>query len=213
MAAIAVVFGLTLSIARAREKDTRQANPTIIAAGELKAASDFAAIRDQRERAVALFTEAGKVLQSPRCLNCHPVERAPTQGNDLRPHNPPVAGGEDGHGVAGLPCVSCHGSSNFDIPERNPTIQSIPGNLKWALAPRSMAWQGQSLASICQQLKDPRRNGGRSLAQIHEHVAHDPLVAWGWQPGAGRDPAPGTQETLGTLIAAWIAAGAHCPTS
>ncbi len=74
-----------------------------------------------------------------------------------------------------------------------------------------MAWQGKSLSEICTQIKDPARNGGHSLAEIHEHMAKDPLVAWAWQPGHGRVPAPGTQEEFGELIEAWIATGAHCP--
>jgi hypothetical protein len=42
-------------------------------------------------------------------------------------------------------------------------------------------------------------------------MAEDPLVAWGWTPGAGREPAPGTQEVFGRLIAEWVATGAACP--
>jgi len=74
-----------------------------------------------------------------------------------------------------------------------------------------MAWQGKSLREICLQLKDGRRNGGRTFSTIHEHMATDPLVGWAWHPGEGRRPAPGTQGQLGELIEAWIAAGAHCP--
>src|SRR5256885_16658813 len=51
----------------------------------------------------------------------------------------------------------------------------------------------------------------RSLELLHEHLAHDDLVAWGWSPGSGRDPVPGTQEVLGELIRAWIDSGAECP--
>jgi hypothetical protein len=65
---------------------------------------------------------------------------------------------------------------------------------------------------ICQQIKDPKRNGGKTLAAIHEHMANDTLVGWGWAPGGQREPAPGTQEQFGALIAAWIATGAQCPT-
>ena len=36
---------------------------------ELKSAASFANIADENARAVALFTEAGKVIQHPRCLN------------------------------------------------------------------------------------------------------------------------------------------------
>ena len=79
------------------------------------------------------------------------------------------------------------------------------------MAPLSMAWQQKSLAQICAQIKDPARNGGKTLAQIQEHMAHDTLVGWGWHPGGTREPAPGTQEQLGALTAAWIATGAECP--
>jgi hypothetical protein len=74
-----------------------------------------------------------------------------------------------------------------------------------------MAWEGKSIGEICQQIKDPNRNGGRDLALVHEHMAKDDLVAWGWEPGTGRDPAPGTQAMLGELIQAGIDTGARCP--
>ena len=72
----------------------------------LRAVSEFDSITDQRDRSIALFEEAGKVLQHPRCLNCHPVERSPTQGDDMHPHVPEVAGGPDNHGVSAPAAVS-----------------------------------------------------------------------------------------------------------
>jgi hypothetical protein len=75
-----------------------------------------------------------------------------------------------------------------------------------------MAWQRRTLAEICAQVKDPARNGGHTLAQIVEHMAHDPLVGWAWNPGAGREPAPGTQAAFGALVKAWADSGAACPT-
>lgn len=175
----------------------------------LRPVSEFAAITDRRERSIALFTEAGKVLQSPRCLNCHPVERIPTQGTDMHPHMPPVQGGDSEHGVAGMPCSSCHGAANAVT--LGDKIQSVPGHEHWSLAPASMGWQGKSLAEICAQLKDPRRNGGRSLEKIQEHMGRDTLVGWAWHPGEGREPAPGTQAEFGELVRAWIDSGATCP--
>jgi hypothetical protein len=175
----------------------------------LRPVKSFASIRDERERSAALFIEAGKVLQHPRCLNCHPVQQQPTQGDDLHTHDPPVHAGLTGHGVASLPCQSCHGTSN--VATLSAPIRTIPGDPHWALAPVSMAWQGKTLGEICAQVQDPRRNGGRTLAQIHEHMAVDHLVGWAWHPGEGREPAPGTQKRFGELIAAWIATGAHCP--
>jgi hypothetical protein len=173
---------------------------------ELKPASEFLSIQDKRARSIALFQEAGKVIQSPRCLNCHPVTDRPTQGDDMHLHQPPVKRGAGGMGAPGMRCFTCHGAANFDPGK-------VPGNPKWMLAPASMAWVGKSLSQICAQIKDPARNGGRSMAQIVEHMAHDDLVGWGWHPGAGRTPAPGTQEEFGALIKAWTETGAHCPKS
>lgn len=184
--------------------------PSPAAAPEaLRGVASFQSIRDPGARSVALFAEAGKVIQSPRCLNCHPVERRPTQGDDLHPHDPPMVAGDSGHGPAGMPCFSCHGPAN--VPTWGRDIQSIPGDPKWALAPVEMAWQGKSLGSICAQIKDPARNGGRSLEEIRHHMAEDHLVGWAWRPGAGRKPAPGSQQAFGELIAAWIDTGARCP--
>lgn len=175
-----------------------------VASAQLRPPSSFATINDRAARSAALFTEAGKVIQSPRCLNCHPATRRPTQGDDLHAHVPPMR-----EGVPGMPCGSCHGGST--VATLASSIESIPGHPHWGLAPESMAWQGKSLPEVCEQIKDPARNGGRSLAAIHEHVATDSLVGSAWHPGSGRAPAPGTQKEFGALIEAWISTGAHCP--
>ena len=49
------------------------------------------------------------------------------------------------------------------------------------------------------------------LAQVHDHLASDALVAWGWAPGANRTHAPGSQAELAALFQAWIDTGAVCP--
>lgn len=164
---------------------------------------DFAVISDQAKRSQALFIEAGKVLQHPRCLNCHPNDDRPRQ-RDLETHVPAVLRGDDDHGIVGLRCDSCHQMQNVQGTR-------VPGAPKWGLAPLSMAWQGKSLGEICEQLKDKQRNGGKTLDEIVDHTAHDALVAWGWTPGADREPAPGTQQAFGELFAAWVETGAHCP--
>jgi hypothetical protein len=79
------------------------------------------------------------------------------------------------------------------------------------LAPIEMAWVGKSLGEICQQIKDPERNGGKSMEELIHHMAEDSLVGWGWNPGVGREPAPGTQKEFGNLFRAWAEAGAVCP--
>jgi mono/diheme cytochrome c family protein len=156
------------------------------------------------ERSQALFEEAGKVLLHPRCINCHPSGEEPLQGEDEHPHQPLVERGAGGHGRVGMMCSTCHGSANFD-PGR------VPGAPGWRLAPASMAWEGRSLREICEGLKDPERNGDRSLSEIVRHMQEDALVGWAWKPGADREPAPGTQEALGKLIRVWVDTGAVCP--
>ncbi len=173
-------------------------------AGDLRTPDSFSDIADKTERSRALFAEAGKVIQSPRCLNCHPVGERPTQGADMHPHSPLVVRGADDKGAVGMRCTTCHQSANFES-------SGVPGHPLWHVAPRSMAWQQRSLAQICAQIKDTRRNGGKSMAQMHEHMASDSLVGWAWQPGGTREPAPGTQAQFGALIAAWIETGAACP--
>lgn len=175
----------------------------------LKPVSAFASMTDPAVRSPALFREMGKVLLHPRCVNCHPRSDRPNQGDAGVPHNPPVTRGPDGHGVAGLECATCHGPRNVAFANGQ---GSVPGDPQWHLAPASMAWEGKTLAEICRQLKDPRRNGGKTLAQIHEHNAHDGLVGWGWKPGVGRTPVPGSQAVFGELTKAWIDSGARCPT-
>jgi hypothetical protein len=107
-------------------------------------------------------------------------------------------------------CSGCHSGKNFPLHEAA-TYRSIPGHPRWGFAPLSMAWEGKSLGDICRQLKDVQRNGGRDLAALQEHIAKDDLVAWGWNPGEGRKPAPGSQQVAGELVQAWIDSGAECP--
>ncbi len=178
---------------------------TLAAEGEaLEAAAEFRSIANKEERSAALFVEAGRVLTHARCINCHPAGDEPLQGELGSRHEPPVRRGRSGLGVAGMECKTCHQKENFD-PGR------VPGAPAWHLAPRKMAWEGLSLPEICEQLKDPARNGNRTVADIVEHMAEDALVGWAWTPGAGREPAPGDQETFGGLIAAWAKTGAVCP--
>lgn len=175
-----------------------------VAAGELRSVADFDGIRDRAARSRALFLEASRVLMHPRCVNCHPDGDVPHQGMNLARHDPPVVRGPGGHGVPGMECGGCHQDGNLPLAR-------VPGAPKWHLAPLEMAWVGKSAAAICAQMKDPARNGGKTLEQIVEHSAHDELVAWGWAPGAGREPAPGTQAGFGALVAAWVETGAECP--
>ena len=175
-----------------------------VPAESLAKVDSFAAIGDTAARSAALFTEAAKVLTHPRCMNCHPAGDRPRQGDLGRLHQPPVDRGEDGFGLPALRCPICHQQANFD-PGR------VPGDPAWHLAPRDMGWEGKTVGQICAQIKDPTRNGGRSLDDIVHHIGTDHLVGWAWAPGAGRQSAPGTQAQEGALLDEWVKTGAVCP--
>ncbi|MBV9457250.1 MAG: Isoquinoline 1-oxidoreductase subunit [Bradyrhizobium sp.] len=174
----------------------------------LKHPSEFISISNEAERSRAIFGEIGKLIEHPRCMNCHPAGDHPLQGDDRHEHMPRVWRGETGHLATN--CFGCHTERNVTLHEAA-SYQSIPGNPRWDVAPLSMAWEEKSLGDICRQLKDVSRNGGRDLAMLQEHMAKDELVGWAWHPGEGRDPAPGDQETAGQLVQAWIDTGAQCP--
>jgi hypothetical protein len=200
---VRAVILLGLLAACSRPSPSPPARSDVPAAG-LRGPEEFAGISDPAERSRALFLEASRVLMHPRCLDCHPDGDVPLQGMDGRPHDPPVQRGPGGHGVVGMECQGCHQDHNLELAR-------VPGAPRWHLAPREMAWVGKTPRALCEQLKDPARNGGKTLQEIAEHSAHDELVAWGWAPGHGREPAPGTQAGFGALIAAWVETGAACP--
>jgi hypothetical protein len=185
--------------ARSQPIELRHAAPT-----ELLAVADFDVITDRGNRSRALFVELARVLVHPRCSNCHPSGDVPHQRMTMELHDPPATRGPEDNGVPGMECSTCH-------QDRNQELTRVPGAPKWHLAPIEMAWVGKSVAYICNQIKDPKRNGGKTLEQIVEHNSHDELVAWGWSPGADREPAPGTQAQFGALTAAWVETGAVCP--
>jgi len=182
---------------------TSTAGSTAVLPGSagLRGLADFAAIAEPRDRSVALFEEVGKVLTHPRCVNCHPSGDRAMQ-RDGQPHQPLVVRGDDGRGAVGMRCATCHGDGNVGV---------VPGDPAWHMAPAEMAWAGKSLGEICRQIKDPARNGGKDYPALIKHIAEDSLVAYGWNPPAHLEPAPGNQALATELFRAWVATGAHCP--
>jgi hypothetical protein len=160
-----------------------------------------------QEDGLAAWEKIHAVFSHPRCANCHTPDDHPRWGADdsAKFHAMNVMRGDGGMGNPGLRCSTCHGEAN-SAKEHAP-----PGAPGWHLAPVEMVWFGQTSAQICVQVKDPLRNGSRTLADIAEHVRNDKLVAWGWAPGPGREPAPGSAEETFAALEAWAAAGAPCP--
>lgn len=151
-----------------------------------------------------LFDPVASVVMSPRCLNCHQVE-APHQKDIGIVHAQQVVRGGDGHGSAVLHCAACHQASNS-------AQGRVPGAPNWHLAPLSMKWQGLDKKGICQQMKDPKRNGNRKTGeQVIEHMKTDPLVLWAWNPGAQRTLPPMSHEDFIKALETWADAGMPCP--
>lgn len=160
--------------------------------------------------ALAAFATIQSVLQHPRCQNCHIPGDAPLQLDAGVAHALNVQRGPAGSGVPGLPCSTCHAASN---PPASYGAHMPPGAPNWKLPPpeRKMVFIGLGPAALCASLKDQERNGGRDLAALLEHVSHDQLVLWGWEPGVGRAPVPVPHDAFVASFKTWIAAGAPCP--
>jgi hypothetical protein len=148
-----------------------------------------------------------QALQDPRCMNCHPAGEAPLQGDSSLPHAQNVQRGAMGHGRYALRCDACHQEANLPGPHLPP---GAPG---WHLPRRDepLVFEGRSSAELCRQLKDPERNGHKSLEELFAHVDHDPLVLWGWSPGEGRTPVKVSHLELVAAMRAWIDGGCECP--
>jgi hypothetical protein len=155
----------------------------------------------------AAFLQFYRVLTSPRCQNCHPAGDAPLQGDDSHVHIQNAKRGADGHGITAMRCDTCHQTVNL------PGAHMPPGNPKWALPSpeHKMLFAGRSPGELCQQIKDPKQNGGRSLEKLLDHVANDDLVGWGWNPGDGRTLPPLSRPETVAQMKIWIAGGAACP--
>jgi hypothetical protein len=152
------------------------------------------------------FEDVAGVLQGPRCLNCHVPGDAPLQGDDGHRHNMNVKRGGDGRGALVLRCTTCHQSDNAEL------AHAPPGAPDWRLPPPEMrmAWQGLRTQELCEALKDPAHNGGRSLAALEDHLRNDAIVAWAFRPGIGRQPPRLSQPELVARFVEWKDAGAPC---
>jgi len=148
-----------------------------------------------------------KVLQHPRCLNCHPAGNSPLQGDASLPHGQNVQRGPMGRGRYALRCDSCHQESN------QPGAHLPPGAPNWHLPRRDepLVFEGRSPGELCRQLKDPAQNGHKTPEALFLHMAEDPLVLWGWDPGEGRTPVSVPRPELVAAMRAWVDGGCECP--
>jgi hypothetical protein len=179
---------------------------TLLSAGLLAVTAAMTATAQtpaQREASLEAFGRIIEVLRHPRCLNCHPSGDSPRQADDRHRHRMLVARGPDDRGTPALKCSTCHQTENT-------ADGRVPGAPHWQLAPRSMGWEDLSDADLCRVLKDSRKNKGRSVQALVEHMTTDALVQWAWSPGARTPPSIGQRE-FHELVRRWAQTGAACP--
>ncbi|SDT04250.1 hypothetical protein SAMN05192545_2632 [Maribacter dokdonensis] len=155
------------------------------------------------------FNTMMNVLTHQRCVNCHPNDHIPKQGDDSHPHYFDMARGEDDHGFEATNCNTCHQSENN-------VNSGVPGAPHWALAPASMAWEGLTRTELAERLLDKTTNGNRSHAALVKHMTEDELVLWAWEPGVDADGdlrtlPPVSKEDFKNAVENWFANGAVIP--
>jgi hypothetical protein len=118
-----------------------------------------------------------------------------------------VKRGPTGTGFPGMHCATCHQDHNL------PGEGMPPGNKSWRLPSEAapLVFQGLSARELAAQLKDPKRNGGRSLADLVHHVTEDDLVRSCWHPADGRTLPPLPHDEFAKRFKEWIDKGAAVP--
>ena len=172
--------------------------------GELKTKNDKSN-GSASENAIA-FNTMMDVLTHQRCINCHPSDNVPKQGEDGRQHQ---FGITRANSIAATNCNTCHQDSNNNF-------SGVPGEKEWALAPHSMRWEGLSRTEIAESMMDPERNGNRTPEDIMHHLTEHALVLWAFEPGIGvdgkpREVPPVSKEDYIEAVKTWIEQGAQIP--
>jgi len=157
-------------------------------------------------KSVIAFKKVYEVLQSPRCMNCHPKGDIPLQGDQNKLHAMFPKRGADGKGILTMKCANCHQTEN------TVGLKTPPGSPEWHLPPANMkmVFQGRSPHELAKQLVDPKQNGNKDLKALIAH-ADDGLVKWGWNPGEGRTLPPISHAEFKEAWITWLTKGAYAP--
>lgn len=186
--------------------------------GTNRVINDFPAGSVTVEEGLASWQTFYEVASHPRCANCHvgadnrPMWSGPSYGR-TRPHGMNINAGVSRIGAETIPCATCHTTTESVGENANATPHAAPRvAMSWQLAPVEAEWFGKSSAYICAQLKDPERNGDRTIREVAAHLDHDLILHWAWTPGGGREPAPHSLQATMDALMKWAAAGTPCPT-
>lgn len=165
-----------------------------------------------KQQGLEAWNRIYEVSSHPRCSNCHvgasnvPMWSGPSYGK-TRPHGMNINAGESRIGAEKLLCSTCHAERQGvnDVPHAAPQVA-----MTWQLAPVEAEWFGKSSEEVCNQLRDPERNGDRTFLDLAQHLDHDLILHWAWNPGGGREAAPySLQEHINDILA-WGVAGQPC---
>ena len=152
--------------------------------GTNRVINDFPAGSVTQQEGLESWQTFYEVASHPRCSNCHvgadnrPMWSGPSYGK-TRAHGMNVNAGESRIGAETIPCFTCHttagveGARAHSVPHAPPRVA-----MGWQLAPVEAEWFGKSSAYICEQLKDPERNGNRTIREVAAHLDHDLILHW-----------------------------------
>lgn len=190
---------------------------TILIAADFNLAEDTQGQETKKELPTAFetatnvenFNKMMDVLTHPRCINCHPSDNVPKQGEDSHPHYFGMTRGQSNSGYEATNCNTCHQHDNNDF-------SGVPGAPEWSLAPESMKWEGLTRKEIAQSMLDKERNGGRTPHEVMEHLTEHELVLWAWEPGVNADGVPREKPPVPKdeyikVVKEWFEAGAVIP--
>ncbi|MEQ9301236.1 MAG: hypothetical protein RIF33_21850 [Cyclobacteriaceae bacterium] len=164
-------------------------------------------VTSTEEESEIAFNKMMDVLTHQRCMNCHPSDNVPKQGEDSHPHRFDIT---RVNSMNATNCNTCHQASNNDY-------SGVPGAPEWSLAPEKMYWEGLSRIEIAQSMMNPENNGSRTPEDVMHHLTEHELVLWAWEPGVDaegipRELPPVPVDEYIEAVKTWIELGAVIPT-
>lgn len=159
------------------------------------------------DESLEAFNKMMDVLTHQRCVNCHPSDNVPKQGDDMHAHRFGITRANSA--LAATNCNTCHQESNNDF-------SGVPGAPEWSLAPHKMRWEGLSRSEIARSMMNPENNGNRTAEDVMHHLTEHELVLWAWEPGVdsegnSRELPPVPKEEYIAAVKKWIELGAIIP--
>ncbi len=161
---------------------------------------------DESTETIDAFNTMMDVLTHQRCINCHPSDNIPKQGEDSHPHRFGISRVNVDNATN---CNTCHQPSNN-------AFSGVPGAPDWSLAPHQMRWEGLTRSEIARSMMDPETNGNRTPEDIMHHLTEHELVLWAWEPGVDangvpRELPPVAVDEYIEAVKTWIDGGAVIP--